>query len=131
MVQFTAQEGAHMAAKLGISEEEFYQTYAGEGVDEGHYELHDVHREGYGFDCVLLGRCEQTGKTWCIVHEARPMQCRTWPFWPDNLESKRTWRNAGKECEGIGRGPLVPLRVIQQEAERTPPWGMVLDLELE
>eukprot|EP00961_Rhodomonas_salina_P046921 629705-Rhodomonas_salina.2 len=27
------------------------------------------------------------GKAICSLYEARPKQCRTWPFWPENLAS--------------------------------------------
>ena len=111
-----------MARELGLSEQEFLERFALESSDDGLWELTDVHTE-HGFDCVLLARCEETGKTWCRAHHSRPMQCRTWPFWPDNLLSEKSWKRAAKNCEGIGRGTVVPLRVIQSECERTPEWG--------
>lgn len=47
------------------------------------------------FDCTFL----KEGK--CTVYEARPTQCRTFPFWPQNLSSEEAWENVAKECEGI------------------------------
>src|SRR6188474_2205264 len=38
-------------------------------------------------DCVFFDN--QTRK--CKVYEARPRQCRTWPFWDSNLKSPETW----------------------------------------
>ncbi|KDO17031.1 hypothetical protein SPRG_17426, partial [Saprolegnia parasitica CBS 223.65] len=37
----------------------------------------------------------------CSVYPARPTQCRTYPFWPQQLISKYDWTLAAKECEGI------------------------------
>lgn len=44
-----------------------------------------------GQSCVFLG---DDGKL-CTIYEARPVQCRTYPFWPNILRSKQTW---DEEC---------------------------------
>lgn len=56
----------------------------------------------------------------CTVYEARPEQCRTWPFWPHNLESERAWRKAGRHCPGIDQGTFFSLEQIEDAAWRTP-----------
>ena len=33
------------------------------------------------------------GRAVCSIYRARPAQCRTWPFWPENLLSKRDWHS--------------------------------------
>ena len=38
----------------------------------------------------------------CTVYEARPDQCRAYPWWIENLASKRTWSRTMDECPGIG-----------------------------
>ena len=52
----------------------------------------------------------------CTVYAARPAQCRTWPFWPGHLESPETWRQAGADCPGLGRGDFVSLEDIERQA---------------
>ena len=49
-------------------------------------------------DCILLneGRCS--------AYEARPLQCRTWPFWRDNVRNDLQWEWASERCPGIGQG---------------------------
>ena len=37
----------------------------------------------------------------CQVYIARPLQCRTWPWWPDNLLSPGAWQRAGRRCPGM------------------------------
>ena len=57
----------------------------------------------------------------CRVYTARPLQCLTFPFWPELLGS-RAWREEASACEGIvlegeedevandpKRNPLTPL----------------------
>jgi Fe-S-cluster containining protein len=50
----------------------------------------------------------------CTVYDARPVQCRTFPFWSEHLRSRKAWAGTESFCPGINRGPLHPLRVIQR-----------------
>ena len=43
----------------------------------------------------------------CRVYPVRPLQCRTYPFWPEVLASRRSWLREGHRCEGINRGREV------------------------
>jgi Fe-S-cluster containining protein len=58
-----------------------------------------------------------TEESGCRIYEARPVQCRTWPFWPEVVATKRSWERAAKDCEGIHRGPRVPVREIEQAVQ--------------
>ena len=46
----------------------------------------------------------------CTVYEARPSQCRAYPFLPLDgytpIEAPNTWRYEKKFCPGIGKGRL-------------------------
>lgn len=68
-------------------------------------------------DCEFLVR-HPDGKTGCSIHPVRPLQCRTWPFWESNLESRQSWETAGRGCPGINQGPVHPLPVIQDALQR-------------
>jgi Fe-S-cluster containining protein len=48
----------------------------------------------------------------CGVYEARPNQCRTWPFWPEHMTPK-SWGEVARFCQGIGKGPLLSPEHIQ------------------
>lgn len=111
-----------MAGALGLDYQEFMDRFA---LRRGPtWTLREVDSpDGDGYDCVLLER-DPDGLTRCTVHRERPTQCRTWPFWPENLKSPRTWRQAGRECEGIERGPLVGYREICHNRDLTPEPGV-------
>ncbi len=64
-------------------------------------------------DCVFLGRSEE-GCASCQIHEVKPTQCRTWPFWGSNLKSSDHWNEAAKGCPGMNRGPLHTLVQIDE-----------------
>lgn len=49
----------------------------------------------------------------CAVYEVRPVQCRSYPFWPELLISEETWRAESLRCEGIDRGQRVSLDTIK------------------
>ncbi len=51
----------------------------------------------------------------CTVYDARPRQCRTWPFWPSNLSSPLAWEDTAERCRGCNRGRVVPLDRIQEQ----------------
>ncbi|WP_165250850.1 YkgJ family cysteine cluster protein [Paludisphaera soli] len=52
-----------------------------------------------GGDCIFWDR-----EAGCTVYEARPVQCRTWPFWPENVESPEDWEAVTEICPGSGKG---------------------------
>jgi Fe-S-cluster containining protein len=60
-------------------------------------------------DCVFFDA--QTRR--CRVYQARPLQCRTWPFWQSNVQSLRTWQQACRMCPGSGQGPAVPWETVK------------------
>ncbi|MDR1536189.1 MAG: YkgJ family cysteine cluster protein [Planctomycetota bacterium] len=59
-------------------------------------------------DCPLLDSDSR-----CRVYPVRPFQCRTWPWWGENLASRRRWDEAAARCPGMNRGPIRPERAIE------------------
>lgn len=60
------------------------------------------------FDCIFW----EPG-TGCTVYEARPTQCRTWPFWPENLATPAAWDGVRQVCPGSGTGTLYSIGQIE------------------
>jgi Fe-S-cluster containining protein len=65
-------------------------------------------------DCVLLDKTTRR----CTVYQARPRQCRTWPFWDSNLRSPEAWAETAAACPGCNKGNLVPLEQIVEQAAK-------------
>lgn len=65
------------------------------------------------------GRCPFLGKdNRCGIYSVRPRQCRTYPWWPELLETRRSWADEARRCEGIDRGAVVPLATIERALKR-------------
>ena len=112
-VWFTSKEGRSLARTLDLEIAEFYKRYAHK-VD-GRWSLRERPVSDGRYDCIFLARSSANGKTGCSVYADRPAQCRTWPFWPENLTSRATWDAAKRRtpCPGMDNGSLVPVDQIR------------------
>ena len=86
-------ERRQLAELLGMKTAAFTRRYCTK--TEGH-----VHFKDRDNGCPFLDGPK------CGVYTARPRQCRTWPFWPENMNAK-TWNGEiAPFCPGIGKGRL-------------------------
>jgi Fe-S-cluster containining protein len=51
----------------------------------------------------------------CQVYLARPTQCRTWPFWPENMSAKAWDKEVKSYCPGVGKGEIWSAQKIQTQ----------------
>ena len=52
----------------------------------------------------------------CSVHAVKPLQCSSFPYWPELLANPAERRAAAQYCPGMNRGPLVNLEDARQVA---------------
>lgn len=90
-----------MAKFFGMETQLFTRKYCSK--TDGHYHLKST--EG---DCQFLKNKK------CSVYSARPVQCRTWPFWPENMNAKSWNQEVARFCPGVGKGKIYS----QQEIEK-------------
>lgn len=114
-VLFTQSEARTMAEHLGVPPDAFIERYTrdtiiGRSLAEK--------PSAFGNDCVFLDRDAVPGRAVCSLYDARPMQCRTWPYWRSNLGSLRQWDRAARTCPGIDRGPLTDPGTIRITRDR-------------
>jgi Fe-S-cluster containining protein len=76
-------------------------------------------REKPNYDCILWdGGCRAYG--------ARPVQCRTYPFWESVVKSADSWNDEASHCPGIGKGrarSADEVRALILERRREDPVG--------
>ncbi len=78
---------------LGIAENIFLEKYT-------ERRLQSLVLKDWNRDCLFLKENK------CEIYEARPSQCRTWPFWEIALVPKN-WRSKVEGvCPGVGRGKI-------------------------
>lgn len=89
-VWVAAAEIRALAARVGLAPDEFGRRYLRRVGDR--ISLLEK-RNG---DCVFW----EPGRG-CTVYEARPAQCRTYPFWPETIRTRAAWRAERGRCPGI------------------------------
>lgn len=98
-------EIAAIAKHLKLSTDKFSRQYI--RFVKGRYSLIEDFRT---FDCIFLKDKK------CQIYQVRPKQCRTYPWWPDHLQSEEAWLEESKWCEGINcQAPVVPLTTIEEQ----------------
>ncbi len=107
------EEIAALASHLGMAVEKFGQLYLRRV--RGRFSLIE---QPETMDCIFL-QPNSTGARGCSVYDARPTQCRTWPFWTDNLATSDDWAEAGSRCPGINRGTSWDFGHIEQRRRQT------------
>ncbi len=97
-------EAEHIRKHLGITVSWFKRCYV---IHLTRNTLSARLKEG---SCVFLDKNGQ-----CKIYQLRPVQCQTYPFWPEILENNTTWNNEAQYCEGINSGTIVPVKIIKQK----------------
>lgn len=104
-VFLTASEAEKIRDYLQLSHGWFRRRYL-QRLDDGDLVL----VSGKGDRCIFLnagGRCR--------VYPVRPLQCRTYPFWPELAGNARAWISEARRCEGINQGEVVPVASIRRK----------------
>jgi hypothetical protein len=104
-VYLTEEDIARLAGFLGMAAEEFEKRHV--------YRTKNLRR----LRVPRYAQCAFLKEGGCSVHEAKPTQCRTFPYWPELLRSRRAWHETGKRCPGIGKGELVNIEMARGVAE--------------
>jgi Fe-S-cluster containining protein len=99
------EEIASIAAHLNLSIQEFSNRY----LRQVHGRL-SLLEDPRSYDCIFLKDKK------CQIYNLRPVQCRTFPWWPTLLASEESWKKAAQGCEGISKkAPLVPYEKIEEQ----------------
>lgn len=101
-------EIAELARHLGVDEITFEAVYTRK-VGRGR-SLRDQAND----DCIFFADGQG-----CLVYDARPRQCRTWPFWAKNVETPQDWARTRQRCPGSGQGDLFTAEAITRRLAET------------
>jgi uncharacterized protein len=109
-VWVTPEEVLELAAAIGMSDQlgEFEKKFTRKvGSQTSLVEYSDG-------DCIFLDPKTRG----CSVYTARPVQCRTWPFWKGNVKTSKAWAQTAKSCPGCNQGRLYSLSEIQSSLSK-------------
>jgi len=106
-VYLTLEDRRRLARQFELSTVAFTKRYCTK--TDGHF-----HLKGFQESCQFLN-----GRS-CLVYEARPAQCRTWPFWPENMTSRAWSKEVLAFCPGVGKGKLYTEVEIRSLLEKDP-----------
>lgn len=97
-----------IAQLLQISFEEFVKKYTRKVA--GRTSLLEDYRS---YDCIFLkdNRCQ--------IYASRPKQCRSFPWWIENLKTRKDWEKEALRCEGINHpdAPVISLEEIEKQLD--------------
>ncbi len=101
VVAFLDDDVTRAASHLGLTEDAFRAK-------------HLEHQDGHWFvDVYVEHPCHfLSTEGLCTIHEAKPLQCSSYPFWPELFEEMNAWDAEQTYCEGINQGTLRPLDEI-------------------
>ena len=88
---------------LGLPAAQFHRKYVRKAF--GRLSLIEL----AGGDCIMWS------PGGCKIYPARPVQCRTFPFWAEYILSPQGWETAHKRCPGVGAGKLHTVEEIRQK----------------
>lgn len=105
------EEAGRIAGHLGMPLQRFYQQYTKEySKVEGFRLLKTKHNQAR--DCIFL----QPDNT-CSIHKVRPLQCSTYPWWPDLMNQQDWVWERDNVCEGFDH-PDAPQTDMQDAARQ-------------
>lgn len=105
-VFLTRKDRARFAKHLGISTIAFTRKYCDKMGEAFH-----LKEDPKNPDCMFLKNKR------CSVYEARPTQCRTWPFWPEVMPAKAWKKEVVSFCPGVGKGKIWSVEEIKKRLE--------------
>ena len=112
-VFFSADEMAKMCHYLRIPPAIFRKNYTREVSINGIPRL--SLKETAEHDCIFWSNG-------CTIYPARPLQCSSYPFWPQIVNSTETWNKEAMYCPGMNQGECHSAekisKILSQLAQR-------------
>ena len=103
-VYLSNRDALRIANFLNISNKIFKKKYC--DITDGYLHLKEIYKNG---------NCQFLDKKKCSIYKSRPTQCRTWPFWAENMNAKKWNKEIINFCPGIGKGELINFSVIKEK----------------
>lgn len=111
----------HSAADLlNMSQSDFVRQFASHTVEDSWIYLQEKTVENHT-GCIFLN----VDTNQCRIYEARPVQCRTYPFWPSILASPTAWNDECRRPDHDNNSTLPMWTATQGGCEGMQPLNTV------
>ncbi len=115
-VWVSREEIVRLAEHLKLTAEEVVEQYCRKS--NGRFSLTERRTREGNYDCIFLKEQPAAApgaapRKACSIYPVRPLQCRTWPFWSENLRDPQTWARSSKRCHGMNTGRKFSLEQIE------------------
>ena len=97
MIYFSQEDIRNASQYLEMTVDDFEKMYILRTKDVAY-----IYVSGNARPCPFLNKANK-----CRIHDAKPQQCRSYPFWPNIMESKQKLNTERIHCKGIGNGRQV------------------------
>ena len=110
-VWVTHEEIQSIAAHLNMQPDAFIKKYIRKVGDR--FSLIENRKD---FSCPFLKEKR------CTIYPVRPKQCKTFPWWLENIRSEQAWKDAASFCEGINHpdGKVYSSKEVMHELSVSP-----------
>lgn len=94
IVMLTVEDFEKARKNLNMGVEEFIKECCKEVYKDGLVFVGLKEKKNY--DCIFWSNG-------CLIYEDRPLQCKTFPYWPYLVEYPEFWAAEKKRCPGLGK----------------------------
>jgi uncharacterized protein len=122
-VKFECQPGCTTCCReehgfVYLTEEDLARAARFLGMTAAEFESRYVYRTKYllRLRALRVARCPFLRDFGCAIHDAKPTQCRLYPFWPEMVEHPANWHRSMANCPGIGKGEVISIETARERA---------------
>ena len=102
-----------------LNDDDITRIAAYVGLARPAFEKRYLRKTTYGKRLTVPGphSCHFLLEGGCSIHAVKPLQCRVFPYWPENVETRAAWKALRRYCPGVGVGPLVQIQTVREQAQ--------------
>ena len=117
-VYLSNQDIKKLSGYFSISNKQFVDKFCDR--TDGYLHLKEINKNG---------NCQFLEGTKCKVYRARPIACKSWPFWNENMNAKVWNKEVIKFCPGIGKGKTISSNIIKEKINKDMNNELLIEIE--
>jgi Fe-S-cluster containining protein len=121
-IRFECQPGCTICCReqgfIYLTEDDLERAARFLGMTPGDFERRYVYRTVHllRLRTPRVQRCPFLRDFGCAINDAKPTQCRLYPFWPELVEHPANWHHTLAHCPGMGQGEPISIETARERA---------------